>query len=107
MVEILLRSHILADFVVCRFVQILYVWMPGKNDISIDDLFGHTVVGHGALSIPLFAWLLPISVVEIVFEAHHLLLIDLFLHCLKIEIIQLLLLDFLFAIAVHILVRQS
>lgn len=38
--------------------------MPCKNDISIDDLFGHTVVGHGALPIGLFAWFISVVDVE-------------------------------------------
>ena len=93
----------MAYFEVGIIVQFLYVWVASKNDITVDDLFGHTVMRNRALSVDLLAWLFPVSVVK----ACHLLFVNLFLNCFKIEVIKLLFLEFLFAIAVHILIRQT
>ena len=65
-VEILLRCNVLADFVIDRVLgQFFDGRVPRKNNITIDDLFGHIVVGHGALSVSnLFAWLIHVVEIE-------------------------------------------
>lgn len=101
-VQILLRSNILADFVLEGLVQLLHIRVASEDHVAVDDLLSHAVVRHRALSrlLPGFVDAVDVEDGDLLFFA------GLLLDCFEIQIVQLLLVNFL-AVAVYELVWES